>query len=181
MREEDVCTWLLERILPCFPSAPESAYSPLRSPDRYLERFSTLIRCRLAAMRPLPPRKPRVSTQSLYSPSSASQRQKLDSDDDRTFYSYPRFVKHVDERFLAQLTALYRERIPENAVVLDMCSSWVSHLPPEKKFAKVVGHGLNAEELMRNPQLDEWFVRNLNTGKLLRHPCNTAVPLPGAR
>ena len=46
-----------------------------------------------------------------------------------------------------QVTQLYRERIPEDAVVLDLMSSWVSHLPPEKKYKRVVGHGMNAAEV----------------------------------
>ena len=46
-----------------------------------------------------------------------------------------------------QVTQLYRERIPEGAVVLDLMSSWVSHLPPEKKYKRVVGHGMNAAEV----------------------------------
>ncbi|GFH14123.1 methyltransferase, partial [Haematococcus lacustris] len=47
--------------------------------------------------------------------------------------------------------------------VLDLCSSWVSHLPDEVSYARVVGHGMNAAELARNPRLDTFFVRNLNT------------------
>jgi len=47
--------------------------------------------------------------------------------------------------------------------VLDLMSSWVSHLPPEVKYGKVVGHGLNAAELARNKRLDSFFVRDLNS------------------
>ncbi|KAL6758201.1 hypothetical protein V8C86DRAFT_2600662 [Haematococcus lacustris] len=90
-------------------------------------------------------------------------RTKLDESDDRQFYSMPRLVKHVDDRFLAQVTQLYRERIPSGGSVLDLCSSWVSHLPDEVPYARVVGHGMNAAELARNPRLDTSFVRNLNT------------------
>ncbi|KAJ9512894.1 hypothetical protein QJQ45_029126 [Haematococcus lacustris] len=90
-------------------------------------------------------------------------RTKLDESDDRQFYSMPRLVKHVDDRFLAQVTQLYRERIPSGGSVLDLCSSWVSHLPDEVPYARVVGHGMNAAELARNPRLDTFFVRNLNT------------------
>lgn len=93
---------------------------------------------------------------------TGSQRTKLDTGDDREFYGLPRFVKHVDEGFLGQVTELYRQRIPPGAAVLDLCSSWVSHLPPEVQYSKVVGHGLNAAELGRNPRLDSFFVRNLN-------------------
>lgn len=48
-----------------------------------------------------------------------------------------------------KVTQLYRERIPDDAVVLDLMSSWVSHLPPEKPYKKVVGHGMNAAEVRR--------------------------------
>ncbi|KAK4392933.1 hypothetical protein Sango_1764100 [Sesamum angolense] len=41
-------------------------------------------------------------------------------------------------------------------------SSWISHLPQEVKYKKVVGHGLNAQELARNPRLDYFFVKDLN-------------------
>eukprot|EP00775_Hariotina_reticulata_P013533 gene13533-13659_t len=87
---------------------------------------------------------------------------KLDRTDDRQFYAFPRIVKHVDESFLAQVTQLYRERIKPGGVVLDLMSSWVSHLPPEVKYEKVIGHGMNASELARNKQLDTFFVRDLN-------------------
>jgi len=89
-------------------------------------------------------------------------RQKLDASDDRAFYDSPRLVRHVDDNFLAQVTQLYRERIPAGGTVLDLCSSWVSHLPPEAKYGKVVGHGMNAAELARNDRLDHFWVRNLN-------------------
>ncbi len=38
------------------------------------------------------------------------QRVKLDESDDALFYSFPRFVTHVDEGFIQQLTDLYRQR-----------------------------------------------------------------------
>ncbi|MEL6777281.1 MAG: class I SAM-dependent methyltransferase [Cyanobacteria bacterium J06597_16] len=93
---------------------------------------------------------------------ASAQRAKLDPSDDALFYDSPRFVTHVDEGFIAQLTALYRDRIPENARVFDMMSSWVSHLPTDRNYTHVEGHGLNAEELARNKQLDHYFVQNLN-------------------
>ncbi|GIL54349.1 hypothetical protein Vafri_9917 [Volvox africanus] len=74
----------------------------------------------------------------------------------------PRFVKHVDVDFLDQVTELYRQRIPEGGAVLDLCGSWVSHLPAEVYYSKVVGHGMNAAELARNPRLEAFFVRDLN-------------------
>ncbi|MDB9312647.1 class I SAM-dependent methyltransferase [Spirulina sp. CS-785/01] len=98
------------------------------------------------------------------------QRQKLDSSRDALFYSYPRFVTHVDEGFIDRLTQLYRERLQPNTRILDMMSSWVSHLPPEMDFAHVEGHGMNEEELAKNPQLDHFFVQNLNEISVLPFP-----------
>lgn len=92
----------------------------------------------------------------------SEQRTKLDQNDDTLFYSFPRFVTHVDEGFIQQLTDLYRDRLQPQTRVLDLMSSWVSHLPDDVPFAHVEGHGLNEEELRRNPQLDSYFVQNLN-------------------
>lgn len=91
-----------------------------------------------------------------------NQREKLDGSDDTLFYEYPRFVTHVDEGFIQQLTDLYRDRLQPNTRIFDMMSSWVSHLPDEIQFEHVEGHGLNAKELARNPRLDHYFVQNLN-------------------
>ncbi|BAZ07331.1 class I SAM-dependent methyltransferase [Calothrix sp. NIES-3974] len=90
------------------------------------------------------------------------ERAKLDSTDDKLFYSFPRFVTHVDDGFLQQLTELYRQRLQPKMHIFDMMSSWVSHLPEEMVFSRVEGHGLNSEELARNPRLDKYFVQNLN-------------------
>ncbi len=90
------------------------------------------------------------------------QRQKLDSGNDLEFYSVPRFVTHVDEGFITRLTSLYRDQLHPNTRIFDMMSSWVSHLPDEMTFESVQGHGLNEQELARNPKFDRYFVQNLN-------------------
>jgi SAM-dependent methyltransferase len=97
-------------------------------------------------------------------------RSKLDDSDDALFYSVPRFVTHLDDRFLETLTQLYRDRLQHRTRILDLMSSWVSHLPKEMSFTHVEGHGLNAEELARNPRLKHSFVQNLNQ--------NPKLPLP---
>jgi len=98
---------------------------------------------------------------------SDADRDKLDRSDDALFYAEPRFVHHLDASFRARLTSLYRERIPPCAVVLDLMSSWVSHLPEDLTYQEVIGHGLNAEELAANPRLDRHWVQNLNTDQSL--------------
>ncbi len=98
---------------------------------------------------------------------NSNQRNKLDDTDDTLFYDAPRFVTHVDEGFIQQLTELYRSRLKPSTRIFDMMSSWVSHLPEETEFAHVEGHGLNAEELARNPRFDHYFVQNLNQNSKL--------------
>jgi len=98
---------------------------------------------------------------------SAAERDKLDGTDDALFYAEPRFVQHLDGAFRNRLTRLYRERIPPCAVVLDLMSSWVSHLPDGIAYQEVIGHGLNAQELAANPRLDRHWVQNLNQNQQL--------------
>ena len=93
---------------------------------------------------------------------SEAQRRKWDSSDDQLFYAEPRFVQHLDAGFRERLTQLYRDRIPERAVVLDLMSSWVSHLPDEVIYERVIGHGLNEKELAANRRLDSHWMQNLN-------------------
>lgn len=103
----------------------------------------------------------------------ADRRTKLDDTDDNLFYAYPRFVTHVDEGFIQQLTDLYRERLKPDTRIFDMMSSWVSHLPDEMEFAHVEGHGMNQEELAKNSRLNHYFLQNLNA--------NPKLPLPDAQ
>ena len=87
---------------------------------------------------------------------------KIDAEEDEVFYEPPRLVCHIDEGAIAALTGFYRNLLPPNGVLLDLMSSWVSHLPPEIAYKEVVGHGMNAAELAANPRLNRWFIQNLN-------------------
>jgi hypothetical protein len=87
---------------------------------------------------------------------------KIDAEEDEIFYEPPRLVYHIDEGAVAALTQFYRQVLPPGGVLLDLMSSWVSHLPPEIDYAEVIGHGMNAEELAANPRLNRWFIQNLN-------------------
>jgi len=97
---------------------------------------------------------------------------KLDDEDDEVFYEPPRLVCHIDEGAIAALTGFYRNILPPNGVLLDLMSSWVSHLPPDIGYKEVIGHGMNAAELTANPRLNRWFVQNLNR--------ETSLPLADA-
>jgi SAM-dependent methyltransferase len=87
---------------------------------------------------------------------------KIDGDDDALFYEEPRLVYHIDDKAVAALTDFYRGLLPAGGVLLDLMSSWVSHLPPETRYAEVIGLGMNAAELAANPRLARRFVQNLN-------------------
>ena len=87
---------------------------------------------------------------------------KADGSPDTAFYRAPRFVTHIDDQAIAAVTALYREFLPAGGAILDLMSSWVSHLPAEIAYASVTGHGMNQAELAANPRLDRWFVQDLN-------------------
>ena len=90
------------------------------------------------------------------------QRKKLDESNDEKFYSDPKFVYHLDANFRNYLSSVYKNEINDNSTVLDLMSSWVSYLPLEKKYKKVIGHGLNKEELERNKTLNSFWVQNFN-------------------
>jgi SAM-dependent methyltransferase len=87
---------------------------------------------------------------------------KIDTEEDEVFYEPPRLVCHIDDGAIAALTQFYRRILPASGVLLDLMSSWVSHLPPKIEYAEVIGHGMNATELAANPRLTRWFVQNLN-------------------
>ena len=90
------------------------------------------------------------------------QRQKLDETNDEDFYSDPKFVYHLDANFRKYLSSLYNSEINDYSTVLDLMSSWDSYLPSEKKYKKVIGHGLNKDELERNKALNSYWIQNFN-------------------
>ena len=93
---------------------------------------------------------------------SNEDRDKSDISDDEIFYQQPRFVQHLSDSFRTRLTSLYSEYLLNHHIILDLMSSWVSHLPPNIRYKKVIGHGMNQAELSSNERLDSFFVQNLN-------------------
>jgi len=90
------------------------------------------------------------------------QRKKLDESNDQEFYSEPKFVYHLDSNFRQHLTTLYENEIADSSSVVDLMSSWDSYLPKGKKYKKVVGHGLNKQELEKNKIFDSYWIQNFN-------------------
>ncbi len=90
------------------------------------------------------------------------QRKKIDESNDEEFYSDPKFVYHLDENFRKYLSNIYKKEISDYSTVLDLMSSWDSYLPEEKKYKKVIGHGLNKQELEKNKIFDTYWIQNFN-------------------
>ena len=78
---------------------------------------------------------------------------------DGRFYSFPRFVTHIDDGAIEAVGALYEE-LGLTGDVVDLCSSWVSHFraPPQS----LVALGMNADELAANPMATAWVLHDLN-------------------
>jgi SAM-dependent methyltransferase/FKBP-type peptidyl-prolyl cis-trans isomerase 2 len=87
---------------------------------------------------------------------------RLAGEADAAFYARPRLVDHLDRTATAQVETLYGRLIPTGARILDLMSSWKSHLPAALAPAEVAGLGMNPEELAANPLLGERLVHDLN-------------------
>ncbi len=98
-------------------------------------------------------------------PPEAFRRQ--DESDDGYFYSFPRKVVHIDNHAIKALRTHFSALLPPGGAYLDLMSSWRSHLPEDLNPSRVVGLGMNADEMADNPQLSEHLVQNLNQNPLL--------------
>ena len=90
-----------------------------------------------------------------------------DPSPDAGFYDQPRFVTHIGDGAIAALTAVYRRLLPAGEPVLDLMSSWVSHLPGDVALGPVSGLGMNEAELAANPVLADHVVQDLNADPAL--------------
>ncbi|MBC3785602.1 methyltransferase domain-containing protein [Spirosoma utsteinense] len=88
--------------------------------------------------------------------------QRYDETDDANFYVQPRLVAHIDDAAIAATTDLFREYLPARGAILDLMSSWVSHLPGDVAYSRVAGLGMNETELRKNPQLTDYVLQDLN-------------------
>ena len=87
--------------------------------------------------------------------------------DPRSRLSEPASASRIDAAAIAAVTDLYREILPPGGAILDLMSGWVSHLPPEIYYSRVIGLGIDPGELAENPFLDEWRVQDLNRDPVL--------------
>ena len=98
---------------------------------------------------------------------------RLDPRPDPQFYREPRFVQHLDTQAIARIQALYARFLQPGMRVLDLMTSWVSHLPEGVEGLTVTGLGLNAAELERNARLNARLVHDLNADARLPFAAET--------
>ncbi|KAL9183609.1 hypothetical protein ACHAXT_004465 [Thalassiosira profunda] len=105
-------------------------------------------------------------------PYTAADLNRIDNTADDVFYYQPRFVTHIDDAAISSLTKFYAQEFAsidkESLDVLDLCSSWISHLPEEGvTYGKVWGVGMNERELSANKQLTDFVVQDLNDNPIM--------------
>lgn len=88
---------------------------------------------------------------------------RMDETDDSLFYTEPRLLTHIDDEAIEVIGDIFQEILPPKVRILDLMSSWRSHLPIDLPKQSMIGLGLNATEMEDNPQLDSHVIHNLNT------------------
>jgi len=91
-----------------------------------------------------------------------------DAEADREFYASPRLVTHIDDRAITAVGLLYEELGVPDGDVLDLMSSWVSHLP--RRARSLCALGMNTEELAANPMATSTVQQDLNECQPLPFP-----------
>ncbi len=87
---------------------------------------------------------------------------RIAEDADGYFYTMSRMVDHLDQTATRQIERLYGRLVPQGADVLDLMSSWKSHLPGSHNLSSMTGLGMNQDELDANPRLTASLVHDLN-------------------
>jgi hypothetical protein len=95
---------------------------------------------------------------------------RLNEDSDEGFYVQPRMVQHLDNSTVERVVSLHRQLLAGRRRVLDLMSSWDSHLPDDMRPETLIGVGLNAEELNANSRLTQRVVLDLNKESRLPFP-----------
>ncbi len=84
---------------------------------------------------------------------------RMDEAPDAAFYVEPRLVTHIDDAAIESVRDCYDE-LGMHGEILDLCSSWTSHLA--RRPQRLVVLGMNDEELAHNELAHERLVHDLN-------------------
>merc|ERR1712109_167162 len=94
--------------------------------------------------------------------------ERQDERSDSIFYETPRLVTHIDDFAIESLMNYYDENLKSDSTIVDLCSSWISHLPNQFTFKNVIGIGMNEKELEENKQLTKHYIQDLNKNPQLK-------------
>lgn len=92
---------------------------------------------------------------------------RMDDRADSEFYANPRMINHLDKTAIGEVSKIYGRLLQPGMKVLDLMSSWVSHIPADLTDLHLTGLGMNQAELDANPRLQERVVQDLNENPLL--------------
>lgn len=96
-------------------------------------------------------------------PFSNTDFRRSDESSDSYFYNQPRIgIYHIDDQAVRALTRFYAKNLSANCDILDICSSWVSHLPEEYQVKSLSILGISQEELDANKRATNRIVQDLN-------------------
>jgi FKBP-type peptidyl-prolyl cis-trans isomerase 2 len=87
---------------------------------------------------------------------------RVDESDDDVFYQQDRLINHIDSTASAQIASSYSHYLRPGMKILDLMSSWQSHLPTDIDDLDITGLGMNANEMTQNPQLSRHVIHDLN-------------------
>ena len=87
---------------------------------------------------------------------------RADERPDNLFYEQPRLVQHIDDTAIDVISKLYGRLVQPGSNVLDLMSSWISHLPDELPLKSLTGLGMNQKELETNRRLTDYVIHDLN-------------------
>ena len=86
-----------------------------------------------------------------------------EKDDDASYYHGARLVNHLDDTALNNLESIYSRLLCPGDKILDLMSSYNSHLSEDFRRSHITGLGMNKEELHQNKMLSYNLVHDLNT------------------
>jgi len=98
---------------------------------------------------------------------------RIDETDDNVFYEKERKVHHLDAYARKTISEIYASAIKPGDRVLDLMSSWESHLAEDLENIKVSGLGMNGIELQANRMLDDYLLHDLNKDPLVPYANET--------
>lgn len=93
--------------------------------------------------------------------------QRDDQNDDAIFYQTPRMVNHIDETASEHISSIYGRFLRPGMKVLDLMSSWNSHVKSDSESINLVGLGMNQKEMESNTTLTEQITFDLNKSNRL--------------